>query len=251
MRVFLALAGLSLAAWTVQFAGIGTTAIGAFFCGPADRRALASPFLLLAFATPGSLLASWAPMMLAMMPPLLVQPLLHIRRQSFARRRWRGMLLFAAGYGTVWLAAGLPLLLLAWWLIALSPGAPYPGAAFAFLAACAWQLSPAKQACLNGCHRQPALAAFGIDADLHALAYGAKHALWCVGACAPLMLAAECVEADTGFAAAMPLAALFALAERFERPGPFVWRLRLPCRLTLIAVNLCRLKIGSRLKSTS
>jgi predicted metal-binding membrane protein len=157
------------------------------------------------------------------------------------------MLLFGVGYGSVWLGAGLLLQPLAWALASLSPGSPYPGLAAAALAALVWQASPAKQACLNGCHRRPALAAFGLTADLHALGFGVGHALWCVGACGPLMLLAEGAQAGTGFIAAMPLVALFAFAERFERPGPFVWRLRLPRRLALMTANLLRLKIAAQL----
>jgi predicted metal-binding membrane protein len=149
------------------------------------------------------------------------------------------MLLFATGYGSVWLAAGLVLQPLAWLLPSFAPGAPWAGVAIAALVAVVWQMSPAKQACLNRCHRQPALAAFGLEADLDALGFGVGHGLWCVAACAPLMLLAESGQA-IGLWLAMPATALFILAERFEWPGPFVWRLRLPLRAARVAASRLR-----------
>ena len=226
MRAVLALAGLSLAAWAALLTG--ATPVDALLCAPADRHG--SPLSLLAFASPAALVAGWALMVLAMMPPLIARPLLHVHAQSLARRRLRAMLLFGAGYGSVWLAAGVVLLPLAWLL---------PISAVALLAL-VWQVSPIKQACLNRCHRLPALSAFGLAADLDALGFGVGHALWCVGTCGPLMLLAESVQAGTGLLVAMPLAALFMLAERFERPGPFTWRLRLPLRLPAMLVSRAR-----------
>jgi predicted metal-binding membrane protein len=226
MRAVLALVGLSLAAWIALL--LGANPVDALFCAPADRHG--APWPLLAFASPASLVAGWSLMVLAMMPPLIARPLLHVRAQSLARRRLRAMLLFGAGYGSVWLAAGVVLLPLAW-LLPISVVA---------LLALIWQVSPIKQACLNRCHRLPALSAFGLAADLDALGFGVGHALWCVGTCGPLMLLAESVQAGTGLIVAMPIAALFMLAERFERPGPFVWRLRLPLRLPKMLVSRLR-----------
>ena len=237
MRVAPILGGLSLVAWVALLSGAADT-VGALLCASADLRIL-SPLPLLAFASPASLVAGWALMVLAMMSPLIARPLLHVREQSLARRRRRAMLLFAAGYGSVWLAAGLLLQPLAWLLPSLAPGAPSAGVAVAALIAVVWQMSPAKQACLNGCHRQPALAAFGLEADLDALRFGVGHARWCVAACAPLMLLAESAQA-IGLWLAMPAAALFILAERFEWPAPFVWRLRLPLRVARVAASRLR-----------
>ena len=237
MRVALILAGLSLAAWVALLSGAADS-VDALLCVSTDMR-IASPLPLLAFASPTSLVAGWALMVLAMMTPLIARPLLHVREQSLARRQRRAMLLFAAGYGSVWLAAGLVLQPLAWLLPSLVPGAPWAGVAVAALVAVVWQMSPAKQACLNRCHRQPALAAFGLEADLDALGFGVGHGLWCVAACAPLMLLAESGQA-IGLWLAMPATALFILAERFEWPGPFVWRLRLPLRAARVAASRLR-----------
>ena len=66
------------------------------------------------------LAADWALMFAAMMPPLVIAPLRHIRDRSFAKRRARAMLLFVAGYAGVWLAAGVVLEAMA--LVALLGG---------------------------------------------------------------------------------------------------------------------------------
>ena len=50
-------------------------------------------------------------------------------------------------------------------------------------AALAWQLSPAKQACLNRCHRRPRLAAFGWQAERDCLRFGMMSGVWCCGTC--------------------------------------------------------------------
>lgn len=238
MRFALSLAGLSLAAWMALLTG-GADTVGALLCAPAHAQ-VASPLPLLALVSPASLAAAWGLMVVAMMLPLITLPLLHVLEQSLARRRPRAMLLFAAGYGSVWLAAGLVLQPLAWALPSLAPGLPWLGIAVAALVAVVWQMSPAKQVCLNGCHRQPALAAFGVEADLDALGFGVGHALWCVGTCGPLMLLAESLHGGIGLLLAMPAAALFILVERFEPPGPFVWRPRLPLRAARVAASRLR-----------
>src|SRR6266513_2111029 len=56
---------------------------------------------LLAANPPGSLAGNWALMLVAMMAPMLIAPIYHIRISSFARRRLRSTILFAAAYGVV------------------------------------------------------------------------------------------------------------------------------------------------------
>ena len=46
-------------------------------------------------------------MLLAMMPPLLAMPLMHVYWSSLPRRRVRALACFVGAYGSVWLAAGL------------------------------------------------------------------------------------------------------------------------------------------------
>jgi predicted metal-binding membrane protein len=183
--------------------------------------------LALALNPPASLAAGWAVMVAAMMAPLPGDPLAYLARRSFAGRRWRSAALFGAGYGAVWLAAGAPLLALAIAARATLP-AWAPPWALALAAAALWQGSPARQRCLNGCCRRPPLAAFGRAADRDALGFGLAHGAWCVGACAPLMLAA--LLAGPAHLAAMAAVAVFAFAERLEPPCPPAWRWRLPLR---------------------
>src|SRR5262249_51574739 len=103
-----------------------------------------------------------------------------------------------------------------------------PGPAFclalAAAAATVWQVSPAKQWCLNRCHRQPPLAAFGAAADRDAFAFGLMNGTACVGACLALVLLP--LFAGDGHLAVMFAAALFVFAERLEGPAPLAWRWR-------------------------
>ena len=62
---------------------------------------------------PRSLAVGWALMLTAMMLPLLVAPVRHVRDRSFAWRRPRAIALFVAGYGAIWMTAGALLLSLA------------------------------------------------------------------------------------------------------------------------------------------
>ena len=57
-----------------------------------------------------SLAAGWVLMLVAMMSPVLIPPVRHIRLRSFAHRRARSIVLFVAGYGAMWMAAGVMLL---------------------------------------------------------------------------------------------------------------------------------------------
>src|SRR4029077_18091748 len=59
--------------------------------------------LALVLNSPVQLASGWALMVAAMMSPLLVAPIRHIRERSVARRRTRAVLLFAAGYGLMWM----------------------------------------------------------------------------------------------------------------------------------------------------
>jgi len=116
--------------------------------------------LALAFNSPAKLASGWALMVAAMMAPLVIAPLRHVRDRSFARRRVRAMLLFVAGYTAVWMTAGVGLqavALAARWavpapLVGLGPCGPP--------LRCGGRSRPPKQWCLNRCHRRPHLAAF-------------------------------------------------------------------------------------------
>ncbi|HEY4404330.1 MAG TPA: DUF2182 domain-containing protein [Xanthobacteraceae bacterium] len=179
--------------------------------------------LVLAFNSPAQLASGWALMVAAMMSPLVIAPLRHVRDRSFARRRARSMLIFVAGYAAVWMTAGIGLQAMA---LGARWAAPAPLICLALAAASAmgWQVSPAKQWCLNRCHRRPHLAAFGAAADRDALAFGLANGASCVGACWALMLLTLLV--GRGHLVAMIAVAFFVVAERLEGPAPLAWHWR-------------------------
>jgi predicted metal-binding membrane protein len=123
----------------------------------------------------------------------------------------------------IWIAAGGGLMPMALAIAALAPH-PFMGAAAAIAAAFLWQCSPIKQRCLNRCHAQPELAAFGRAADVDALRFGARHGLWCVGSCWALMLVP--VLLPRGHLVAMAAVTVLVAAERLERPRLPSWRPR-------------------------
>jgi predicted metal-binding membrane protein len=220
----LALGSISLLAWSILAIGASDLALPAYCSGAIWAVPLPALIdLALTFTSPARMGLDWGLMVAAMMWPLTVAPLRHVRGRSFARRRPRAMLLFLAGYTTAWMIAGMALqaiALLARW------AAPAPLACFALAAALAtvWQMSPAKQWHLNRCHRRPPLAAFGAAADRDALAFGLTNGMACAGACWALMLLPLVLGPMHLFA--MAAVALFVFAERLESPAPLAWRWR-------------------------
>src|SRR3954468_7589188 len=63
--------------------------------------------MLMVANPPGALAMDWALMLVAMMAPMLVAPLYHIRISSFARRGLASMALFVVGEGEICMAAGV------------------------------------------------------------------------------------------------------------------------------------------------
>jgi predicted metal-binding membrane protein len=66
--------------------------------------------MLLAMNPPASLVMGWAVMVVAMMSPILIAPICHIRLRSFTYRRARSVTLFVAAYAALWTALGCVLL---------------------------------------------------------------------------------------------------------------------------------------------
>lgn len=162
---------------------------------------------------------NWLLMLTAMMAPVLIEPIRFIRGQGFARRRGRGTVLFVTGYAAVWSVAGLVLLS----IVPLTGlGLVGPAAALGFAAL--WQCSPAKQHCLNRCHRRTPLAAFGRRADIDVWRFATAHAGWCIGSCGPLMLAQ--LSLPGGHSIGMVAVTLLIFCERLERPAIPDWRWR-------------------------
>ncbi|RWB93097.1 MULTISPECIES: DUF2182 domain-containing protein [unclassified Mesorhizobium] len=165
---------------------------------------------------------SWLAMLVAMMPPLLSAPLLHLWRQSLSRRRWRAIGLFLCAYMFVWIAAGALLMstaILIQVLLFATGVDPIVAAAFIALS---WQATPWKQLSLNRCHRRPTLAAFGFKAVRDDLMFGFVRAFWCVGTCWAFML---CALLSSGLLqwGVMAAAMSVSLFERTREPRQPSW----------------------------
>ena len=196
--------------------------------------------LLLALNPPVSLAVGWVLMLVAMMVPLLIAPVRHVRDRSFAQRRARAIALFAAGYAAIWVPAGVMLLALALAVRLVAPGSSVP-VALVTIVALVWQFSPVKQRSLNRCHAQAELAAFGLAADLDAFRFGLKRGVWCVGSCWALMLLP--LLFSRGHVAAMAAVTLWLFAERLDRPMPPRWHWRGPGKSARIAVAQARMRL--------
>jgi predicted metal-binding membrane protein len=164
---------------------------------------------------------NWLLMLVAMMAPILMQPIQFLRGSSLARRRTRSTLLFLAGYAGVWICAGIVMLLLVP-ALGSSGAPPYFQVAAVLVIALARQCSPAKQACLNRCHALLAPAAFGRAADRDALVFGATQGVWCAGSCWAWMLVPLLLP--SGHLAAMAAATVLIFCERLDDPAPVGWR---------------------------
>jgi predicted metal-binding membrane protein len=204
--------------------------------------------MLLAMNSPASLAAGWVLMLVAMMSPVLIPPVRHIRLRSFMHRRARASVLFAASYAAIWMAAGVMLLALGMGARLVAPASSVPVAVVAIVALL-WQFSPVKQRCLNRCHSHPGLAAFGLAADLDAVRFGLAHGVWCVGSCWALMLLPLVVS--RGHVAVMAAVALWLAAERLERPMPPRWAWRGPSKAARILVAQARMRLGPCIYATS
>jgi predicted metal-binding membrane protein len=192
---------------------------------------------MLALNPPSMLATGWLLMVAAMMPPLLLPVLTHVRDRSLPNRRGRAIAFLLTGYLGVWLIAGCAVLPLS---LALSLTLAEPWTAVtAAIAALGWQVSPARQRCLNRCHRMPALRAFGWRAEADAIAFGTGQGLWCAAACSPLMLL--CLLVPGWHVTAMALAAAWLSAERLERPDSPRWTLRWPAK----AFRIARIRLAS------
>jgi predicted metal-binding membrane protein len=234
----------SLVAWPL-LALTGSDATPAGLCSANLRMPPSDSFnLAFVFNSPAQLASGWLLMLVAMTPPLIAAPLRHVRERSFAHRRARAMFLFVVGYGAVWMIAGMGLQVMA---RAAQMGVSDPRMCLALSAAAAtlWQVSPAKQWCLNRCHRRPELAAFGAQADRAAFDFGLTHGASCVGACWALMLLPLFVW--QGHVLTMLAVMLFAFAERLERAAPLAWRWRGPGKALRIIAAQVRMHLAPRL----
>jgi predicted metal-binding membrane protein len=242
----LVLAATALVAWSALALAASDLPLPAL-CSAASRTSASLADVLglalaLALNAPSTLALDWTLMLAAMMSPLLVAPLRHVCARSFARRRLRASLLFVAGYAAVWMAVGGGL---AAGAVAARWATPAPSAGLLLVAAVAlaWQVSPAKQWCLNRCHRAPALAAFGAAADLDALRFGLAHGAACVGSCWALMLLP--LAAAEWHVATMAAVAVVLFAERLDGPAPLGWGWHAPGKAVRIVAAQLRMRLAS------
>jgi len=218
-----------LVAWLLLIFAGGAFAPPAFCSAQGSVQGWSAPSLsvsfdlALVFNSPSQLAVGWALMVVAMMLPLAIAPLWHVRERSFSRRRGRSTALFVAGFVAVWMLAGVILQTIAL-LARLMVREPLACFGLALALALVWQISPAKQWFLNRCHQRPPLAAFGVVADLDALGFGMRNGAVCAGACWALMLAMLLI--GQGQLLAMITVTLFSLVETIEDPAPLAWRWR-------------------------
>ena len=183
----------------------------------------AMPTMFLAMNPPAFLVMGWVVMLAAMMFPTLIAPICHISLRSFTHRRVRSVALFISAYISVWMVACCAQLAIALVITTFAPR-PYLRLASAIVLTLVWQVSPLKQRCLNGCHTETELAAFGAAADFAALRIGVVYAMWCVGSCWALMLLPMLVS--RGHLFVMAVATVLIVSERLESPMPASWRWR-------------------------
>jgi predicted metal-binding membrane protein len=178
------------------------------------------------------LLTGWALMLTAMMAPLLIPALRHVRARSLRSRRWRAVSLVTVAHAAVWTVAGIVLLTAASALRSVT-GQPDLAVLLGLVAALTWQLSPLKQYCLNRHCAHPPISSFGSAADRDALRFGGTHAAWCLGSCWALMLVS--LLAPAWHVAVMLVVSVWMWVEPLDRPERPTWRVRLPLRFLRIA----------------
>ena len=233
---------VSAVAWTLLLVAPG--GMGMFVLCPATRSGamppLASLPMLLAMNAPVSLAAGWALMLVAMMSPVLIPPVRHIRLRSFTNRRARSIVLFLTGYASIWMALGGALLAIELAIKSFVPQSYLPPAGVVLIAL-VWQFSPVKQRCLNRCHAHTELAAFGAAADFDAIRFGLIHGIWCAGSCWALMLFPMLLS--RGHVVAMATVAVLIFSERLDQPRPPCWRWRGLGKAIRIVVAQARIRL--------
>jgi predicted metal-binding membrane protein len=216
-KVRFAVYGLSLAAWMA----IAATSLGS---GPALQEFLCSssqvPWLTTGWVLSTSL--HWLLMVVAMMVPMTLPAVAHIRVSTFVSRRLRATLLFWLGFVAIWLALGLAMKALQFALIGTITNS-YGSMALVALVVCIWQFSPFKQRFLNRCHTHRSLLAFGFDADFDVFRFGLEQGWWCTGACWALMLLT--IVLHRWHLAGMIIVSVFVFCERLDIPRYPAWRL--------------------------
>jgi predicted metal-binding membrane protein len=226
----LAVSALGYAVWLLGSVGVLPVAMcgsgGGYWLGGVHLSTVISATLTL--NSPASLLTDWGIMLVAMMPPLLAAPIVHVRQSSLVRRRARAVAGFIVGYALVWLAMAVPL-----GLLALLAHSAFGAAAFplAVAAALAWSASPFHQQLLNRAHRLRPVSLFGLRADGDCLRFGIEHGLLCAATCWAWMVVP--MLAGGWHFMAMVLTGMVLLTERLSLPQAARWRMPATVALAL------------------
>lgn len=235
---------VSATAWAVLLFDPGGKALAVHCSMPAGAPAPdASLQMFLAMNPPVPLAMGFAVMLVAMMAPVLIAPICHIRLRSFRSRRTRSVALFVPAYAALWMALGFALLMIGVTVSWIAPRSYLPAGVVAIVALI-WQTSPIKQRCLNACNGQVELAAFGAAADYSVVRFGLVHAIWCAGSCWALMLFPMVLT--RGHLPAMAAVTLLISAERLEPPALVRWRWRGLGRVARIAITQARIRLNTQ-----
>jgi predicted metal-binding membrane protein len=172
-----------------------------------------------------ALFLGWILMVAAMMTPMLTRNVAHVRARSISAIRTWGTAFFLFGFLALWLLVGIPFIGILF-LTELMQSHAIVTVSTALLISVLWQFSPAKQFCLNRCHRTPALRGSGVKFVASVFRYGYMQGVWCFGTCWAIMLVA--LFAGEWHKSVMVLASGFLLAERLEKPKRPGWEVRYP-----------------------
>jgi predicted metal-binding membrane protein len=137
--------------------------------------------------TLGVLVGGWALMSAAMMLPATLPAVRHVGLNSTRRRRWWAITVYVSAYVAVWIAFGVPALLLLGPVTATGMTDARIAAGL-FAVAASWQLTRWKRRSVVACRRTVALPPHGRRADLACVRFGVGQAGRCVVASWPLML---------------------------------------------------------------
>ncbi len=155
---------------------------------------------------------NWCLMVVAMMVPIMLDPLRWVAFQSFRHRRHRAILLFLIGFLLPWMSVGVVVA----WLPALDWGHNPLLASGLFALAALWVLIPVRRQALVFCHLRIPLAPSGWAADRDCLRFSLIVGASCIATCGFLMLA--CAVTGHNLIAMLGGTVLGALEFRSFRP---------------------------------
>lgn len=161
-------------------------------------------------------LGGWTLMVVAMMYPLLSEPIRNVARASAASRRAWAVAIFLAGYTVPWLVFGLVCGVLS---IAkdsyLGARADSSLAVAGFALAAVWAWTPARRHALQACRSTVPLRELGRTADLDCLRHGGRAGWHCALSCWATMVALALTHHGAG---TMAFVTVLLLLERRSQP---------------------------------